>query len=68
MELSIVREKLLALDKVDFVPTRRSSDFSLFKEIRTVKMNPKCLENIAEWEEVDNEGGDRIMILLELGL
>lgn len=31
-------------------------------------MNTKSLENIAEWEEVDNEGGDRIMILLELGL
>lgn len=57
MELSLVREKLLALDRVDFVPTRRSSDFSLFKEIRAVKMNTKSLENITEWEEVYKGGG-----------
>lgn len=33
VELSIAREKLLAWVRVDFVLTRTSSDFSLFKEI-----------------------------------
>lgn len=28
MQLSIVRERLLALERVDFIPTRRSSDFT----------------------------------------
>lgn len=52
MELSNEREKLSALDKVDFVPTKRISVLSLFS-LRKLEVNQ---DFISVKQEI-NEGG-----------
>lgn len=61
MELSIVREKLLDLDRVDLVPTRRSSVLSLFN-LRKFEVNQDL---ISERQWVREEGGREELGLLE---
>ena len=59
MELSIEREKLSTLDRVDLVPTRRISVLSLLS-LRRLEVNQVCS---SERQSVREEGGR-----MELGL
>lgn len=61
MELSIVREKLSVLDKVDLVPTRRSSVLSELS-LRKLEVNQDL---ISERQWVREEGGREVSGLLD---
>lgn len=51
-ELSVVREKLLAVDKVDLVPLTRTSVLSLFN-VRKLRVNQDCSSEMELQTRVD---------------
>lgn len=61
MELSMVSEKLLALEKVDLVPTRRSSVLSL-SSLRKLEVNQDLISE-RQWVRV--EPGREVSVLLD---
>ena len=63
MEVSMVREKLSTLDRVDLVPTRRSSVLSLLS-LRKFEVNQDLISE-RQWVR---EGGVRFTGQIELGV